>query len=845
MKYFILGLLCLSMSAALRVGLKRSLRMSSVEEAASSAPAGTPTVLKAEGISKSWVGSPQFEDISITLRKGQRTGLIGVNGAGKTTLMRCLSGLDEPDRGTIESERACNVVYVDQEPDWPADLLAYEALFADAGTRGVSQQVTESARAVREYMKAQIPGAEFREDYIDMLSEATDSMEQNDAWQYMESGLSIAQRLNVDMLYRQVSTMSGGERKRLGLAAALLRKPDVLLLDEPTNHLDVDALEWLASFLGSTEGGGGGGASGVIAADKSMSVLLVTHDRHFLEQVCNEIIELDRASVHSYPGNYMRYLELKDERLRAEDAEQDRAKTRLRKEREWMSRQPKARQAKSKARQEQFFALVDKATDKSKGSAGAGAGTVQLATKEEIDKQQRLGGVVIEVKSAKFILDPPEDDKGAEGQAPMTLLDSFSYSFRQRDRIAIVGPNGVGKSTFLKLLTGNLPLLDGTIRLGETVRLGYYEQMGLRLTDAEKKEPVLRFVQAAVEKGVSRNINTLDDSVDNQGYEAGGAGSLGSGPAKNPNAGKIVVSSSAPVGRRKALAGKEGALNIEVMDDSYGGGAASSTAVSEREAMTLLTRFNFPSSRWYDRVDKLSGGEKRRLQLLQVLATRPNVLLLDEPSNDLDLATLQVLEDYLADTFDGMLVVVSHDNFLVNKVAEHLFVFEGDGVVRDFQGSYTDYLIVRKQQLQEAAAADRESAAAKKKSSAGGSGSGSSSASTTAPAPASTQAPAASSTDSKSNSKSKGKNKSKSSGGGAGGKKSSLTYPEQKEMMRLEKAISKLQAQISAKEQEIAAPENATQGYTVLAQMQEEADSFRAQMEQDEERWLELAEKDA
>lgn len=801
-----------------------SLSMSSIEDAVT----GSPTVLKAEGISKSWVGSPQFEDISIGLRKGQRTGLIGVNGAGKTTLLRCLSGLDEPDSGTIESERACNVVYVDQEPDWPAELLAFEALFADAGTRGTSQQVTDMARAVREYMMAQTPEAERMESYIDMLTKATDLMEEHDAWTYMDSGLSIVKRLNVDMLYRKVSTMSGGERKRLGLAAALVRKPDVLLLDEPTNHLDVDALEWLAAFLGSTEGGGGSQAA---AADKSMSVLLVTHDRHFLEQVCNEIIELDRASVHAYPGNYGRYLELKDERLRAEDADQDRAKTRLRKEREWMSKQPKARQAKSKARQEQFYALVDKATDKSKGSAGAGAGAVKLATKEEADKQQRLGGVVIDVRNARFILDAAGDTAEGEEEA-MTLLDSFSYSFRQRDRIAIVGPNGVGKSTFLKLLTGNLPLLEGTIRLGETVRLGYYEQMGLRLTDAEKKEPVLRFVQAAVEKGVSRNVNTL---AENERYDAGGAASEAGGLSnKNSNAGKIVVSSAAPVGRRKAVAGKEGAMSIEVMDDSYGGGASSSTAVSEREAMSLLSRFNFPSSRWYDRVDKLSGGEKRRLQLLQVLATRPNVLLLDEPSNDLDLATLQVLEDYLADTFDGMLVVVSHDNFLVNKVAEHLFVFEGDGVVRDFQGSYSDYLVVRKQRQQDAAAAE----IAAKKATATKAKKPSATAASTSPSPGAT-------TSSSTTSSSTTGSGTSGSGSAGKGKKSNLTYPEQKEMMRLEKSIEKLLGLIASMEENIAAPENAKEGYTVLAKWQEEADALREQMELDEERWLELAEKDA
>jgi ATPase subunit of ABC transporter with duplicated ATPase domains len=832
----ILVLACLAIFAPIRaLRAPPRLLMSSIDTTSYSSAA--PTVLKADSISKSWVGKPQFQEISIALRKGQRSGLIGVNGAGKTTLLRCLSGLDEPDSGSIESERACNIVYVDQEPQWPEGMQAYEALFADVAVKG-SQPSTESARAVRTYLASLAPEAETADDYIDMLSRATDLMEQADAWTYMDSGLSIAKRLNVDMLYRQVSTMSGGERKRIGLAAALLRQPDVLLLDEPTNHLDVDALEWLAEFLGSRSGGGE--ASGAIAADKSMSVLLVTHDRHFLEMVCNEIIELDRASVHTYPGNYAKYLELKDERLRAEDAEQDRAKTRLRKEREWMSRQPKARQAKSKARQQQFFALVDKATDKSKGSAGAGAGAVKLSTKEEADQQQRLGNVVIEVKNAKYVLHGEEvaDEKGEKGDGSGSdsdadsekrlLLDGFSYSFRQRDRIAIVGPNGVGKSTFLKLLTGNLPLLDGTIRIGETVRLGYYEQMGLQLSAADKKEPVLKFVQAAVEKGVSRNINTLDGSVANAGYDyAGGSSGAGKGPPQNANAGKIVISTSAPVGRRKALAGKEGAINLEVADDSYGGGGGSSSvAMSEREAMNLLTRFNFPSARWYDQVDKLSGGEKRRLQLLQCLATRPNVLLLDEPSNDLDLATLQVLEDYLVDTFAGMLVVVSHDNFLVNKVAEHLFVFEGDGIVRDFQGSYDDYLAVRRQDKEYAA-----SVSVKIKAAAAGAKKKPIVAQQQQQQAAVTTNTAASSSSVQPITQTVAKEKSK------------LTYPEQKELMKLEKGIARLQTLIAAKEEDIVAEINAAQGYSILAAWQEEVDGWKRQLEDDEERWLVLAEK--
>ena len=229
--------------------------------------------------------------------------------------------------------------------------------------------------------------------------------------------------------------------------------------------------------------------------------------------------------------------------------------------------------------------------------------------------------------------------------------------------------------------------------MGDTARIGYYEQTGLRLTPQEAKVPVLRFVQEAVEKGASRN---LGGNPINTGYDGGNANTLRGKLGKNKDSGKMVITQGEPVGRRKVLAGKESGINIEVLGDHHGGGGGSSTAVNEREAMKLLSRFNFGSKRWYDRVDKLSGGEKRRLQLLQVLASNPNVLLLDEPSNDLDLQTLQTLEEFLIDTFQGMLVIVSHDNFLVNRVADHLFVFEGDGVVSDFQGSYNNYLAVRK-----------------------------------------------------------------------------------------------------------------------------------------------------
>jgi len=598
------------------------------------------TVLQCQGLTKAYVGTPQFEGISLTLGKGQRIGLIGVNGAGKSTLLRCLAKIDAADAGSVETATNANVIYVDQEPAWAPSLSAYEALFG-----GVSAE----AKATRLYFAALAPEADES-----LLAPATDMVENANAWDYQSRGLTLAERLNIksDKLYRAVSTLSGGERKRLGLAAALLKQPDVLLLDEPTNHLDIDALEWLADFL---KPGG---------RDKDMAVLLVTHDRFFLERACSEIVELDRASVYRYPGNYLRYLELKEARIVAEDAEADRAKTKLRRESEWMAKQPRARQAKSKARQDQFYELVSKAKGR-----GPDQKAIELVTQEEKDAQKRLGGVVVEFKGAKYQM------------GERTLLDDFTYSFRQRDRIGVVGPNGVGKSTFLKVLTGMLPLVSGSVRIGETARIGYYEQTGITLTPDQEKQPVLRFVQEAVEKAAP--------SVEKA----------------KPGAPKLVVEEGEKMGRRKVMAGKEQGINVQMTTDT----STVSTSVSEREAMSLLTRFQFPSKRWYDRVGQLSGGELRRLQLLQVLARAPNVLLLDEPSNDLDLQTLTSLEEYLTDAFEGCLVVVSHDNVLVNNVAEHLFVFEGDGVVRDFQGSYTDYLEYRREAAADSAREARES----------------------------------------------------------------------------------------------------------------------------------------
>ena len=714
-------------------------KLSSSDDIVASAPSAGQTILKCDGLTKSHTGTPQFENINFNLAKGSRVGLIGVNGCGKSTLLKCLAGKMTPDKGNIEYASNSNVVYVDQEPDWK-NMLVYEALFSGSSPEAI---------ATRMYMKSMEPGIEDDE----LLGKALEKMEESKAWDYQTQGFTIAEKLNInnDFMYKDVNILSGGEKKRVGLSAALLMQPDVLLLDEPTNHLDADALDWLSDYL---KPGG---------KDKDMTMLLVTHDRYFLERTCSEIVELDRSSLYRYPGNYGKYLELKNERLAAEDAESERARIKLRRESEWMAKQPRARQAKSKARQSQFYELVDAAQKRVEQQK------VDLANPDEIAKQKRLGGVVVEFKNAGYTL----NDR--------VLLKDFSYNFRQRDRIGICGPNGAGKTTLIKLISGQLALTSGNVRLGETVVIGYYEQKGLLLTPEQEKLPVLKFVQEEVERGAPQ--------------EKLKAGQI-----------KITIEEKEVSGRRNIKAGKSNSVNIQIAESS-----SSSNAVSERDAMQLLQRFNFPSKRFYDRVGQLSGGERRRLQLLQILAKRPNVLLLDEPSNDLDISTLQSLEEYLTEVFEGCIIIVSHDNFFVNKVCDHLFVFSSDqsGIVRDFQGTYTEYLQYRRDESQriksEGKASKKEAAPQEIVT-------------PTSPVVAPTTSTATASAN-------------------------PLTYNERKEYNKLEKEISKLENQVKDLDTKISGS-NGNEGYSVLAEWTSELNKLKDLIVTKEEKWLTYHERD-
>jgi ATP-binding cassette subfamily F protein uup len=437
---------------------------------------------------------------------------------------------------------------------------------------GQSKTVYE---AVRRYCHA-VSALEYDEDEF---SAASSEMDSRDGWSVLTKADEIATRLRVDHLKEMpLSKLSGGERKRVALAAALVQRPDVLLLDEPTNHLDLEAIRLL---------------SDLIADEKKMTLLTITHDRAFLNEVCDRMLELDSGSLYGYEGNYGDYLEGKEARLAIEDKEMSSTKKKFANELAWMRKQPSGRQSKSKARQEAFYKLEKMTKPR--------AVDPNLVLTNDA---RRIGGNILKLKNVnkKF--------------GDRLMLDDFSYDFNAGDSIGVVGANGVGKSTFLKMLTGALEADSGEVEAGETVVFGVYDQMGMELDDGQR---VLDFVKQRV---LARDGSTM--------------------------------------------------------------------AEAPGEVMRLLKQFQFPKEKWNDVILRLSGGERRRLQLLAVLTQRPNFLILDEPTNDVDLDTLSALEDYLAE-FNGVLVIVSHDRFFVDKVTEHLFVFEGDGVVKDFLGSLSDY----------------------------------------------------------------------------------------------------------------------------------------------------------
>jgi ATP-binding cassette subfamily F protein uup len=517
--------------------------------------------LNVENISKSFGELVLFQDLSFSIHKDQKIAFVAKNGSGKTSILNILSGKDSPDEGQIVIRKGLRLAFLDQEPDLDSNLTIEETIFASD---------IPILKTIEAYEIA-LNNPEDTEGY----QVAFEAMDRNNAWEFETQYQQTLSQLKLENLSTKVSTLSGGQKKRLALAQALLSKPDILILDEPTNHLDLEMIEWLEDYFAKTQ----------------QTLFMVTHDRYFLERVCNEIIELDHGQLYTYKGNYSYYLEKKEARIENQAIEVGKAKQLFKKELDWMRRQPKARTTKSKSRIDDFFEIKKKAHQRRKDHQ------IQL----EIN-MERLGSKIIEFHNVTKAF----KDK--------TILDGFDYTFKKGERIGIIGKNGTGKSTFLNLLTGSLQPDVGKIVTGETVKIGYYTQGGIAVKPEQKVIDVIRAYGDFIPLAKGRQIS----------------------------------------------------------------------------AQQLLERFLFDRKKQYDFVEKLSGGEQKRLYLCTVLIQNPNVLILDEPTNDLDIVTLNVLESFLMD-FPGVLLVVSHDRYFMDKIVDHLFVFRGDGIIDDFPGNYSDF----------------------------------------------------------------------------------------------------------------------------------------------------------
>ena len=517
--------------------------------------------LSVENISKSYGERILFKDVSFGINKDQKIAFIAKNGSGKTTIMNMINGLDEPDTGQVVIRKEINMAFLSQNNNLQDELTIEENIFASDN---------EILKVIERYEKA-LENPNDEEAY----QRAFDDMDRHNAWDFETQFKQILYKLKLEDLKMKVKNMSGGQKKRLSLAIILISKPDLLILDEPTNHLDLEMIEWLEDYF----------------AKENITLFMVTHDRFFLERVCNEIIELDNGKIYQYKGNYSYYLAKKEERLASENASIDKAQNLFVKELAWMRRQPKARTTKSKSRQDDFYVIKEKAESRRKENV------VEL----EIN-MERMGSKIIEmVKLNKNFPD-------------RTILKDFSYSFQRGERIGIIGKNGTGKSTFLNILTQTLPPDSGKVIIGDTIKIGYYTQSGI-----------------------------------------------------NPKPGQKVIDIIKEYGEYIPL-----------------------TKGKIISASQLLERFLFDAKKQYDFVEKLSGGELKRLYLCTVLIQNPNFLILDEPTNDLDIVTLNVLESFLLD-FPGCLLVVSHDRYFMDKIVDHLFVFRGEGEIEDFPGNYSDF----------------------------------------------------------------------------------------------------------------------------------------------------------
>jgi ATP-binding cassette subfamily F protein uup len=522
------------------------------------------TYISAENLGHSFHDNWLFKNLTIGINRGRRVALVGVNGAGKSTLLKILSGSLKPTEGKVAQARDLNVGYLEQDPFFKNAVTISDYIFhAD----NIQQQL------IRRYEEL----LENDPENMKEMDKVMEEMSEIDAWEYEYKIKTILGRLDIHHLNQHISTLSGGQKKRLALAKLLIEDPEIYILDEPTNHLDIDTIEWLEKLL--TEG--------------SKTILMVTHDRYFLDNVCNEILEIDRGKIIPYVGNYGYYLEKKAEREASDEATFQKNSNLLRKELEWMRRQPKARGTKSKSRIDAFYDLESKTKDR--------------GAKENVElsvKVSRQGNKIMEMHGIS---------KGFNGN---TYIKDFSYTFKKGDRIGLAGKNGSGKSTLLNLITGGLQPDSGEIVKGETTVIGYFNQAGLSFKEDERVIDIV--------KNVAEFITMAD--------------------------GKLISASA------------------------------------------LLTLFLFPPAKQYGMVSKLSGGEKKRLHLMSILIKNPNFLILDEPTNDLDIDTLNVLEEFLTN-FPGILIMVSHDRYLLDKLTDQLFIMEGEGKVLIYNGNYSSYRI--------------------------------------------------------------------------------------------------------------------------------------------------------
>lgn len=617
--------------------------------------------LSVENISKTYGIKQLFTSISFGLNKGEKAGLIARNGAGKTTLLKILAGIEKEDEGGVVFRKSIKVGYLAQKHSFDLDKTIEEIIYESSNPN------IQAIIAYEEGIAKQV-----NEEKLNALIEQMNTL---NAWDFEAFIAQVLENLKIGDKKLKLRELSGGQQKRVALAKLLIDQPDLLLLDEPTNHLDLEIIEWLEEYL----------------SQQNMTILMVTHDRYFLENVCDIIFELDRETLFKYEGNYSYFVEKKAEREQQMVSNISKAKNLMRKELEWMRRMPKARGTKSKSRVDAFYDLKKRASQRIK--------TEELSLDVKMD---RLGSKIVELHKVSKSF---EDKK---------ILEQFSYNFNRQEKLGIVGKNGTGKSTFLNLITGKLNPDQGKIVVGETISFGYYRQEGIQLKEDKRVIEVVKDIAEyiALEKG------------------------------------------------------------------------------KKLSASQFLERFNFPTPMHYQYVSTLSGGEKRRLFLLTVLVQNPNFLILDEPTNDLDIFTMNVLEEYL-ENFKGCLIVVSHDRYFMDKIVDHLFVFNGEGIINDVIGGYSTWFLQKQQEKEASSSTNRINTTAKNND------------------PESNKA------------------------------KTKLSFNEKREFGQLEADIPRLEKRKKALEEELQSP---SISFDKITELSEELGKLIKTIDEKTDRWLELSE---